>query len=272
MTLDSDAPIEGLTQAELEKVGPERLLCRNMIASVNDLVALLEKSPEADAGFQRQLDGAKNRWPRRRGRCDAAIGDLDEGWPRSVLRDEFKRVVRLWSSLIDVAEAHSSGAEPGVLEATVTVYQDELDQWRDWLDASLDFWAGAWTSERPPETCLSEATERTRNLAKKIWLLTTQPREKRTEEDLTDITIRIDTERKSLAQCTVDDPLSEVQLSLLGRRLLAYEEGAIGLREDDDARIRRAMDAEQRLVARSMRCRQEHSEGTPSAVCRPAVK
>jgi hypothetical protein len=272
MDLESDTPIEGLTQAKLEEVGPERLLCRTMIASINDLVALLEKNPEPDAGFQRQLDAAKNSWPRSRGRCDAAVGDLEEGWPRSVLRDEFTRVLRLWSALIEVAEAHARAAETAVLEAAVTAYQDELDQWREWLNASLDFWTGAWTVERPPPTCLSEAHQRARSLAKKIWILTTHPREKRTEEDLTDITIRIETERKSLAQCVVDDALSQVQLGLLERRLVAYEEGAVGLREDDDAQIRRAMDAEQRLVARSMRCRQEHEDGAPSAVCRPTIK
>ena len=86
LTVDPLKPIDGLSRSKLEAVAAERLLCRNMLSAVNDLVALLERSPTPDRKFKAAFAVARNGWPRSRGRCDASIGDLEEGWPRSVLR------------------------------------------------------------------------------------------------------------------------------------------------------------------------------------------
>jgi len=272
LDLDPTQPIEGLTRADIDAVGPERLLCRNMVSGVNDLIALLQRSPDPNKEFQSSFDKAKSRWPGNRGRCDAAIGDLEEGWPRSVLRDEFERVMALWTALIGVAQAHVEGAPPKDIETAIDNYQAELDRWRLWLDASLDFWGGTWLAEPLPPSCLAEASRRSDAIAKKIWLNATLPTQKRLPEDLEDIDIRIKAEQKTVKSCNAEEPLAQIQLNLLQRRLDVYVEGLGGLRQDDDEQIRRAMDAEQRLVARSMRCRQEYENGTPSAVCRPEIK
>jgi hypothetical protein len=175
----------------------------------------------------------------------------------------------LWTALIRVAQAHSSAAPSKEVEAALDDYQARLDVWREWLDRSLDFWAGAWLSSRPEPTCSTEAQTRGAALGKKIWLLATRPPDQRSDESISDISIRLTAERDSLDRCSVDTPLDTVTLALLRRRLAAYEEGLAGLKADDDPRIRSAMETEQRLVARAMRCRQEHERGSPSADCSP---
>jgi len=262
-------PIEGLSQSDLDDVGPERLLCRNMLSAINDLVALLERSPSADDSFKKSFNDARNSWPRNRGRCDAAVANLDEGWPRSVLREEFKQAMKLWNALVGVAQAHESAAPPKELEAALQAYQTELDNWREWLDRCLDFWSGAWLIERPERTCSSEAEARSTALAKKIWLLATRPHEERSSEAFTDIAIRLGAEEDALSQCTGATALDTVKLHILRSRLEAYEEGLAGLEADDDPRLREAMESEQGLAARWMRCRQEHERGNPSPDCTP---
>jgi hypothetical protein len=269
LSLDPALPIDGLSQADLDAVGPERLLCRNMLSAVNDMVALLERSPNPDSQYKTALSAARSSWPRNRGRCDAAVGDLDEGWPRSVLRQEFEQVMGLWAALMGVAQAHSSAAPSKEVEAALDNYQARLDGWREWLDRSLDFWAGAWLGTRPEPTCSNEAQTRGAALGKKIWLLATRPPEQRSDEATSDISIRLSAERDALDRCSGDTPLDTVTLALLRRRLAAYEEGLAGLKADDDPRIRRAMETEQRLIARAMRCRQEHERGSPSGDCSP---
>jgi hypothetical protein len=145
LSLDPALPIEGLSQADLDAVGPERLLCRNMLSAVNDMVALLERSPAPDAQYKAAVSAARSSWPRTRGRCDAAVGDLEEGWPRSVLRQEFEQVMGLWTALIRVAQDHSAAAPSKEVEAALDNYQARLDGWREWLDRSR----AAATRRRP---------------------------------------------------------------------------------------------------------------------------
>ncbi len=269
LLLDPVKPIDGLSRGDLEAVGAERLLCRNMLTAVNDLVALLERSPIPDEQFKGAFSEARTSWPRNRGRCDAAIAELGEGWPRSVLRQEFERVMELWTALLRVAQAHNSGASKKEIKAAVNGYQAALDVWREWLDRSLDFWTGAWVTDRPEATCTNTAEARVTALAKKLWLLATHPADQRSPEATSDISIRIKAEQQAVSRCSGGTPLNEVLLGVLSRRLTAYEEGLAGLNADDDLRIRSAMESEQRLAARATRCRQEHDRGNPSPDCRP---
>jgi len=269
LALDPIKPIDRLSRGDLEAVGAERLLCRSMLTAVNDLVALLEGSATPDQPFNDAFARARNSWPGSRGRCDAAIGELGEGWPRSVLRQEFERVLKLWAALVRVAVTYESGGTSKELEAAVNDYQTALDTWREWLERSLDFWAGAWLVDRPEATCANTAETRVTALAKKLWLLATRPADQRSAEATSDISIRIEAEREAVSRCSGGTPLDEVLLGVLTRRLSAYEEGLAGLHADDDLRIRSAMESEQRLAARATRCRQEHDRGNPSPDCLP---
>jgi len=175
----------------------------------------------------------------------------------------------LWTALVRVATAYNSGVSNKELEAAVDRYQTELDTWREWLERSLDFWTGAWLIDRPDPTCTNTAEARVTAVAKKLWLLATRPPDQRSSEATSDIEIRIKAERQAIIRCSASTLLDEVLLGVLDRRLAAYEEGLAGLHNDDDLRIRNAMESEQKLAARATRCRQEHALGNPSSDCLP---
>jgi hypothetical protein len=155
------------------------------------------------------------------------------------------------------------------MDTALKVYQSELNRWRDWLDRSLDFWTGAWLAEQPERTCASEAEARSAALGKKIWLLATRPPAERSTEAFDDIAIRIDAQQAALGLCEGRSALETINLRLLRSLLGAFKEGLDGLKADDDGQIRRAMESEQRLAARAMRCRQEHENRSPSPDCTP---
>lgn len=263
--------IPGLTRASLEAVAAERLLCRGMLEAVNDLVELLERSPVADATFSEALDRSLGSWPRRRGRCDAAVGDLDGGWPRSVLREEFERILSLWARLTSVAEHHRRGAPAPELRQAMDAYSQELVEWSAWLDRSLGFWAGRWlpASEREDESCLDTAEISLSSTAGLLWAESPKPLPERTPERLDNIENLLREVDDALRSCSTPLPLDSVRARLLAGQLKSLRQAMEAIRSDDDQELRKAMDDQQDLAARWGRCRTEFQRGSLSEACQP---
>ena len=242
-----------------------------MLEAVNDLIELLERSPVADADFSEALDGALGSWPRRRGRCDAAVGDLDEGWPRSVLREEFERILRLWSRITDVAEHHRRGATPTELRQAMAAYSDELVAWSSWLERSLGFWSGNWLppSERDGESCLDKTETSLSSLAALLWTQSSKPIRQRTPDALTEVESLLTQEVDALQGCSTPLPLDGVRAGLMAGQLDTLRRALEAIRSNDDQALRQAMDEQQRLAARWGRCRTEFQRGAPSEACQP---
>ena len=134
---------------------------------------------------------------------------------------------------------------------------------------SIDFWNGAWLDEPAKTGCVAETEIRVQGIAKDIWLLVGRKPSERGAEAMDALQVRVKDERKLHATCEGTSSLDTIELRLLLRRLKAYDDALTGLRKDDDARVRGAMDEEQRLLARANRCRQEHQMGEPSTECSP---
>ena len=270
LRLEPGERVEGVDQGQLDSALAERQMCRSMIGQVNKVAELLDRSIQTgnrDA-LEGEIHNASLEWPSLRGFCDAAIGRLDDGWPRSVLRAEFESVQGLWLTLQTACVAWADGEAPDEVSARLANYAEQVQEWSAWLARSTRFWAGELGQTPLPSRCFDKVRAESRVLAERLW--DASARMGTVDDSLIgELEIRLRAQRKGITACKTANEAEAYERHLIHRFLDTYEEALRGIREGDLPRLRRAMEQEQRVASRGARCRVEHAAGSPSSACQP---
>lgn len=261
-----------LDRASLDAALPVRQTCRELVRLVNEkgtLWQLVREGARDRAELRSDQRRLAELWRSARSRCDLGIVGLPQDWPRDVLDHELRLIDALQSALTGVVAAHLQELSVPEVNEAIVAYDAALQAWTDFLQNSADFWSGAWLSEPRDHSCLGDLRESARGVSKALWTLTTQEPAQRDPQDLVVLRAMLDGLRSAHGACSEGStkPAAKVEFALVGQLLTCYENCFVGIRDDDDLAIRSAMEEEQRITSRLVRCRQEHAAGAPTRPC-----
>lgn len=268
--LASGQVVDDLRPEHLAAVTPERQMCRSMIVQVNDLALELHSSIKSSdrAQLARARKESVLRWPSTRGFCDAAIGRLDDGWPRSILREEFVQVQALWEVLNRAVDGWVEKIPRDEVDLRLARYNDSVGGWASWLEKSSEFWSGSYLSQQAASTCVDDAIRRVRMLGGRVKELQARIGIPDLEEQRSALAQRVAAEGAALVTCAPNSEELRFELEILGRIIRSYQDGLQALGTGNLSGVRAAMEQEQAHASRAERCRLEYAQSQLTADCK----
>ncbi len=219
---------------------------------------------------------AQREWKGHGGACDVAITELPAGSiTERVLTYQVEQLDAVWQALVDLGRASVAGADSETLNQHAGRYAASLGVYARWLESAAVFWDGAYLEQEDVPPCLRDVREAALTLARQIRAQMVIPPDQREGVDIQNLRARQTGLAKSIAPCRDGgglQALHRIELDLLDEQLGTSHLVAIdGLAFGDPLKLKQAMDAEQRLTERLMRCRAEYAEApkTVSPECTP---
>jgi chorismate mutase len=262
--LADEVRLRAVTRAALDAATDARSTCRALPAVVNALAVGVEATRRGAMDAQdlgKTLEGLQrgdaNSWRVASQACDLALVRLPASeLPRAVLERDTALVQAMWEALLDAAERLVSGAATDRIRAPLDRYGEGVRAWTAWCDRAQAFWDGAFlpAGER---TCLDDRRTEVRVLAGEARRLQIDGRAG--GDALARFGIRVDEARARIESCRASGllPPDRAEAALLPERLDAYRELGEAAAQNDGPAVARAMEREQRVVARIARCRTE---------------
>lgn len=275
---DEEAWKAGVTRDLLEGAVGARERCNLLVDDVNELVRQWDSvrvgTLDKDT-LSVVVDDAERQWRRHRAACEGAITQLPAGAiTESVLTFQRQRLDRVWTPLVALCRAWLAGSDAETLDSHARAFAGELGSYATWLEGAATFWEGGYLEQEVAPGCLEDARAEARQLAREIRQQMVIPPADRAKENVQRLRARRTGLAKSLGPCRDGgglNPLQDVELTLLDDQLGAYTIAIEGLENGDPRKLEQAMDREQELTERLMRCRKEHADSAVSPDCTPKV-
>lgn len=266
-----ELPLAGL----IREAQGARATCNLLVDQIN---ALLGQWRSVRAGeldretFGVELTRAEDDWDGLRSRCRTAKDDLEReqqlSIPVNVLDWEREQLERLWRALVALCRAWVDERPRSDIDVAAKTFSGRLASYARWLDRHATFWDGSWLHEGRDQTCVGDTQRTAANLASLIreqMVVPPSQRDPAATQDLFTIRNALET---TISRCTGDlSPLQEMELRVLGQKIAAYGRAIAALEAGDSAELQAAMDREQELTGRLLRCRTEHEGDSVSAAC-----
>ena len=271
LTSHTGGPIAGLTLQDLDGAGVERLACREKSSHINDLVGIFERYRSSSDGefLSGALDGNESAWLMLHSACYTHLASMEVGPVRDVLFAEAELLDDLHSSLMGVLRSPGQGKTVDEINLRIDKYHEDLGRWVAWLERSSEFWGGAYVTDPPTPSCLTEAYAGARGLRASLWRTAITPSPARGEEDLATLQGELTAAREAVARCEATDMLERVEGRILSDILASYLRASDGLKSGDDTALLEAMGSEQAQFQLLARCRDEYAVDSVSAPCKP---
>ena len=273
---DEEAWRAGVTPEGLAAAQEARASCNQLVDDVNELVRQWDAVRVGTLGrdtLAGAVDDAERLWRRHRAACEGAITQLPAGAiTESVLTFQRQQLDAVWTPLVALCRAWLDGAGPDGLATHAARYAQQLAAYASWLEASAVFWEGGYLDREVAPGCLEDARAEARQLAREVRQQMVVPPADREAIALQRLRARRTGLANSLGPCRESgglNALQEVELGLLDRQLGAYTLAIDGLANGDPRKLEQAMDEEQSVTERLMRCRQEHAEASVTPACAP---
>ena len=219
------------------------------------------------------VDDAERQWRRHRAACEGAITGLPAGAiTESVLTWQRQQLDAVWTPLLALCRAWLGGATADALEVHAQRFATELASYARWLESAAEFWEGGYLGQEVASGCLEDAREGVRQLARSVRQHMVVPPAERDPEAIQRLRVTRTGLAKSFTPCKESGALSgleQIELVLLDEQLAAYLTAIDGLAHGDPRRLEQAMDDEQRVTRRLVRCRKEHAAGDVTPACTP---
>ncbi len=276
---DEEAWKAGVTRELLTGSLEARERCNQLVDDVNDLARQWEAvrvgTLDSDS-LDVAVDDAERLWRRHRAACEGAITQLPAGAiTESVLTYQRQQLDTVWRPLVDLCRAWLAGANSETLAQHAGRYTAELRAYAGWLEGAAVFWDGAYLDQEESPPCLVDVRKTALTLAREIRAQMVVPPAQRDPVDIQQLRGRHAGLAKSIVPCRQGGGLGDlhrIELDLLDEQLGTSHLVAIdGLAFGDPLKLKQAMDAEQRITERLMRCRAEYSADPQavSAECTP---
>jgi|GEM_PF-5575285 len=268
------------TQVLLRQTQDARGICNQLVDDVNGLAALWEQV-RLDAldreTFSFELRDARSRQSLHDAECRVGYSKLPQPTATTTLALiwEVEQIKGVWEPLDTLAQAWLNGAPRSEIDGAAALYRERLTAYGSWLDAHAFFWAGEWLQPEQSRTCVDDVRQASLELASQIRVQMVVPPADRSEADLRPLQSRIKGIENSVdGDCggATLSPLKRVELDLLREQLRAYGAAISALLVSDPAALEAAMEQEQALTGRLMRCRSEHkTQGSVTPICKPSL-
>ncbi len=255
-----------------------RAACNPLVDRINALVDLWRRvrAGELDREtFGVELARAEDDWEGLRARCRIAKDDLEETQQRSLtvntLDWEREQLERLWRALVAVCRTWVDERPRADIDVAAKTFSGRLAAYASWLDLHAAFWDGSLLRPEQEPTCVDDTRRIADELASGIRKEMVVPPTDRTPTAVQELNLLRNGLAKALGRCEADPltDLQRVELKVLAQKATAYGKAIAGLEAGDSAELQAAMDREQELTGRLLRCRREHATDAVSATCAP---
>ncbi len=256
-----------------------RAICNQLVDDINGLAGLWEQVRRDTMDretFSFELGEARKLWEDHGAECRLAHRKLPQQSAITTLTLvwEVEQIERVWEPLATLGRAWIDEEPRPAIDAAAATYRARLTAYAGWLEAHARFWDGAWLDPDQPRSCLDDARGQTQELAASIRVQMVLPHADREEAALREMVGRRRGVAKGIEDCRAQEltDLQQVELTLLDATLRSYGQAIDGLQSGDARRLEIAMNREQEITARWLRCSDEHASGGPiSAACRPGA-
>lgn len=267
------------TAVQIQETQDARASCNQLVDDVNSLAALWDQVRVGTLDRETlglELTSAGTSWEKHRAQCLLARGDLQEfALTTRTLTWEADQVQTIWEPLQELCRSWLDEKPREELDAAARSYLDRLAAYGSWLDPHALFWDGAWLQPKGPRSCLDDARQTSQELVSAIRAQMVISPSQRIETEVRALADGRRAIEKSIDESCRENPtlteLQRVELELLSSVLKAYGQAIDGLLSGDPRRLEVAMEREQALTGRLMRCRAEHAADAEaiSETCRP---
>ena len=266
------------TRLLIAETQPARAICNRLVDDVNGLAALWEQVRRETLDretFSFELGEARKLWGDHGAECRLAHRALPQQSAITTLALvwEVGQIEGVWEPLERLGRAWIEEKPRAEVDVAAAVYRDRLNAYGSWLESHAYFWEGAWLDPEQPRSCLDDARQATQQLAGSIRAQMLLPHAERQESELRELAGRRRGIATSIEDCRPQmlAPLQQVELDLLNEQLQSYGQAIDGLRTGDLRRLEVAMEREQELTGRLVRCRAEHAGEKITESCKPAT-